>query len=211
MQKKVTETMRLPGVSLNTTELAQRELAIAELGGDEFTYCELEGCVASHHGLLLPSERSVNESLFRRPDGINVLVATSTLAQGMNLPSQLVVIAGDDKYDAELEKTQMLEAHNLLNAAGRAGRAGEAAEGMVILVPGKVVEFNKDKSTLSARWFELQDIFSNSDQCLDLEDPIEPLLDQIHKAAEDAELAEYLIRRLPYQDWGRRRTCPRPS
>jgi hypothetical protein len=145
----------------------------------------------------LPSERSINESLFRRPDGINVLVATSTLAQGMNLPSQLVVIAGDDKYDVELEKTQMLEAHNLLNAAGRAGRAGEAAEGMVILIPGKVVEFHENQNALSNRWFELQAIFSNSDQCLDLEDPIEPLLDQIHAAAEDADLSDYLIRRLP--------------
>ena len=86
----------------------------------------------------------------------------------MNLPSQLVVIAGDDKYDLEKNKLQMLEAHNLLNAAGRAGRAGEAAEGMVILIPGKVVQYDETERTLSARWFELQAIFSNSDQCLEL-------------------------------------------
>jgi DEAD/DEAH box helicase/Helicase conserved C-terminal domain len=197
IQKKVTDTMSRPKAKLNSAERRQRDFAVAELGGEEFTYCELEGRVASHHGLLLPSERSVNESLFRRPDGVSVLVATSTLAQGMNLPSQLVVIAGDDKYDVELEKPQMLEAHNLLNAAGRAGRAGEAAEGMVILIPGKVVEFHENQHSLSGRWFELQAIFSNSDQCLDLEDPIEPLLDQIHNGAEDANLSDYLIRRLP--------------
>jgi replicative superfamily II helicase len=32
--------------------------------------------------------------LFRRANGVNVLVATSTLAQGMNLLSEVVIIAG---------------------------------------------------------------------------------------------------------------------
>jgi len=197
IQGKVDALMSLPTVPLNASERIQRSYAALELGGEDFTYCQLEGRAASHHGLLLPSERSVNESLFRRPDGINVLVATSTLAQGMNLPSQLVIIAGDDKYDLEQNKPQMLEAHNLLNAAGRAGRAGEAAEGMVILIPGTVVEYHESEHTLSPRWFELQAIFSNSDQCLEIEDPLEPLLDQIHTAAEGSELSDYLIRRLP--------------
>jgi superfamily II DNA/RNA helicase len=197
IQKSVSKKMQSPKVKLNADELRHRELAIIELGDEVCTYCELEGCVASHHGLLLPMERFVNESLFRRSDGINVLVATSTLAQGMNLPSQLVVIAGDDKYDPELEKTKLLEAHNLLNAAGRAGRAGEAAEGMVILIPGQVVEFHSEKNSITGRWFELQGIFSNSDQCLELEDPIESLLDHIHAAAASSDLSDYLVRRLP--------------
>ncbi len=197
IQNKLDVLMKTPAVQLNALEKKQRAYAVLELGGEDFTYCQLEGRVASHHGLLLPSERSVNESLFRRADGISVLVATSTLAQGMNLPSQLVVIAGDDKYDLEKNKPQMLEAHNLLNAAGRAGRAGEAAEGMVILIPGKVVQYNETEHTLSARWFDLQAIFSNSDQCLELEDPLEPLLDQVHTAAHDSDLSDYLIRRLP--------------
>lgn len=203
IQKKLDALMNVSSVQLNASEKKHRQYAVLELGGTEHTYCHLEARVACHHGLLLPSERVVNESLFRRPDGIGVLVATSTLAQGMNLPSQLVIIAGDDKYDLEKNKTQLLEAHNLLNAAGRAGRAGEAAEGMVILIPGRVVEYlekddhSEKEHTLSPRFFELKAIFSNSDQCLELEDPLEPLLDMIHSAAHDDELSDYLVRRLP--------------
>jgi len=116
----------------------------------------------------------------------------------MNLPSQMVVIAGDDRFDVELSKVMLLEAHDLLNAAGRAGRAGEAAEGMVILVPGKVIAYDELKTTMSKHWFDLQGIFSNSDQCLELEDPLEPILDRIHQSTTTPDLdAMYLLRRLP--------------
>ena len=128
-------------VSLTASEREWFNLAVAELGGEEHTYCRPDALAASHHGLLLPVERQLNESMFRRDDGIHVLVATSTLAQGMNLPSQVVVIAGDDRFDAAANKVMLLEAHELLNAAGRAGRAGEAAEGLVLLVPGKVISY----------------------------------------------------------------------
>src|SRR3546814_13403972 len=81
------------------------------------------GGAASHHALLLREERDLHESLFKRADGIDVLFATSTLAQGMNLPSEVVIISGDSRFDSGIDKMQKLEAHELLNAAGRAGRA----------------------------------------------------------------------------------------
>jgi hypothetical protein len=116
----------------------------------------------------------------------------------MNLPGQLVVIAGDDRFDVGLEKMALLEAHELLNAAGRAGRAGEAAEGMVLLVPGKVIAYDELKTSMTKHWFDLQKIFANSDQCLELEDPLQPILDRIHAAStiDDPE-ATYFLRRLP--------------
>jgi hypothetical protein len=146
----------------------------------------------------LPTERHLHESLFRRPDGIYVLVATSTLAQGMNLPSEVVIIGGDSRFDASADRMQKLEAHELLNAAGRAGRAGEAAYGFVLVVPSKVVHFNNEKSTIHTHWSELQAIFAQSDQCLEIDDPLRSLLDQIHGAViPQSELATYLVRRLP--------------
>ena len=72
----------------------------------------------------------------------HLLVATSTLAQGMNLPSEVVVIAGDDRFDPDAGKAKQLQAHEILNTAGRAGRAGEAAHALVIVVPSKVISFN---------------------------------------------------------------------
>jgi hypothetical protein len=85
-----------------------------------------------------------------------------------------------------------------LNAAGRAGRAGEGSHGFVLVVPSKVVHFDNATNRIHRHWGELQAIFSQSDQCIAIEDPLTPLLDQIHAAAAPVSpAAQYLIRRLP--------------
>lgn len=185
--------------SLTQQETDALGMAIEECGGADHSYCRPDALAASHHGLLLPVERQFNETTFKRTDGTHALVATSTLAQGMNLPSQVVIIAGDDRFDAESSKLALLEAHELLNAAGRAGRAGEAAEGLVILVPGKVISFDETKNSITGHWFELQSIFANSDQCLEIEDPVEPILDKIQNNQNAVAPEEtYFLRRLPF-------------
>jgi superfamily II DNA/RNA helicase len=187
------------------TEEEERLYAVAvdEAGGAERVYIEVAAgeLVSSslcHHGLLIPAERHLHESLFKRPDGINVLVATSTLAQGMNLPSEVVIIGGDSRFDPGADRMEQLEAHELLNAAGRAGRAGDGSNGFVLVVPSKVVHFDNTSSAMHSHWAELKAIFAQSDQCLVIDDPVTPLLDQIHiEAAARSSLAKYLIRRLP--------------
>jgi len=192
------------GTMLTDSEKRWHATAQDEAGGSERIYLRantdgvLISSSACHHGLLLPSERLLHESLFKRPDGIAVLVATSTLAQGMNLPSEVVIIAGDSRFDPNANRVQQLEAHELLNAAGRAGRAGERAHGFVLVVPSKVVDFNDETSKIHNHWSDLQAIFAQSDQCLVIEDPFRSLLDQIHDASTPrSDLATYLIRRLP--------------
>lgn len=198
IQKQAQEVMKPRTVSFSEDEAENYGLAVMELGDATHSYCTPGALAGCHHGALLPVERQVNESLFRRADGVNLLIATSTLAQGMNLPGQMVVIAGDDRFDVELNKMALLETHELLNAAGRAGRAGEAAEGMVILVPGKVIDYDVQSQRIAKHWMDLQKIFSNSDQCLALEDPLEAILDRIHDAASiDRQDDAYLLRRLP--------------
>lgn len=132
----------------------------------------LQTGAASHHGLLLREERELHESLFRRPDGIKVLFATSTLAQGMNLPSEVVIISGDSRFDPQADKMQKLEAHELLNAARRAGRAREVAQGLVLLVPSKVIDFDDQNNQINDHWMDLQTIFEQADQCLIIDDPL---------------------------------------
>ena len=98
---------RIPpaAVSLTDDEKKWHALAAEELGGTKYCFLKLDADgvlrsgAASHHGLLLREERDLHESLFRRPDGVSVLFATSTLAQGMNLPSELVIISGDSRFD----------------------------------------------------------------------------------------------------------------
>lgn len=205
--RTISGALGAPGVTLNESEKLLYAAAAEEAGGREHVYLdvnakdELISSSACHHGLLLPTERHLHESLFRRPDGIHVLVATSTLAQGMNLPSEVVIIGGDSRFDPAADRMQKLEAHELLNAAGRAGRAGEGAYGFVLVVPSKVVHFNNEASTIHNHWSELQAIFAQSDQCLEIEDPLRSLLDQIHSTAvPPSALATYLIRRLPVGD-----------
>lgn len=178
-------------------------LALAEMGQSTALYVEVEdGSLKMpslcHHGLLLPTERQLHESLFRRPDGVPVLVATSTLAQGMNLPSNVVIIAGDSKYDESTERLAKMHAHDLLNAAGRAGRAGESAYGLVLVVPSQIITVDDTSKEPSSNWNALQSIFSQSDQCLAIEDPFDEVLDQIQTSGTlSGGYADYLLRRLP--------------
>lgn len=195
---------RIPSssVSLNDDEKKWHALAAEELGRAEYCFLKLDddgvlrtGAV-SHHALLLREERELHESLFRRRDGVGVLFATSTLAQGMNLPSELVIISGDSRFDPGGDRMKKLEAHELLNAAGRAGRAGEGAQGFVLLVPSKVIDFDDQNSQISGHWMELQAIFEQADQCLTIDDPLEEVLDKIH-AGTVSGTAGYLLGKLP--------------
>ncbi|HEX4196213.1 MAG TPA: DEAD/DEAH box helicase [Caulobacteraceae bacterium] len=190
-------------ITLTDEEAAWRALVVEEMGGAEHCYLAVDddGKVrtgaASHHALLLATERELHESLFKRKDGIHALFATSTLAQGMNLPSEVVIICGDSRFDPKADKLKQLEAHELLNAAGRAGRAGEGSQGFVLLVPSHVIGFDQAKSLISKDWMDLRAIFEQSDQCLVIEDPMEAALDDIHNGITLTGPGAYLLGRLP--------------
>lgn len=203
-QKKVGKHLGPTNIPFSIDEQALYELACKEVGDTSALYIEtVKGKAAKwsslcHHGLLLPAERQLHESLFRRADGVPVLVATSTLAQGMNLPSHVVIIAGDSKFDEENQQLARMKAHDLLNAAGRAGRAGQSSYGLVLVVPSKIVDFDESSNKIAKHWSELQGIFAQSDQCLAIEDPLEAILDRIQVSGHDAGGdADYLLRRLP--------------
>lgn len=190
-------------ITLTEEEQKWRTLAEEEMGGSGYCYMKLaadgtlKAGTASHHALLLREERELHESLFRRPDGIKVLFATSTLAQGMNLPSEAVIISGDSRFDPQADKMQKLEAHELLNAAGRAGRAGEGAQGFVLLVPSKVIDFDDQNNQINGHWMELQAIFEQADQCLVIDDPLKVVLDRIHDGVTQIGASAYLLSKLP--------------
>ncbi|WP_405423462.1 DEAD/DEAH box helicase [Pantoea stewartii] len=192
-------------VTLTEEEQVLRKIVEEELGGPQHCYLKIdtesrvEGGAASHHAQLIKHERLLHESLFKRQDGLSAMFATSTLAQGMNLPSDIVLIAGDSRWDVEGDRMKQLDAHELLNAAGRAGRAGEGGQGFVLVVPSKIINIDKDKSNIASHWMTLQGVFSQSDQCLKIDDPLTGLLDRIHSGAlEDNET--YFLARLPKGD-----------
>ncbi len=200
--RKVSARLGAVDIRLSEEERALRDTAARELGGGAHLYLDankrlIEAPTAVHHGLLLPEERRLVEALYKREDGLSVLTATSTIAQGMNLPSELVIIAEDSRFDQESNRLEILEAQELLNAAGRAGRAGYNANGIVLVVPGKVVGIDYDDATIGPHWAALREIFGQSDQCLDIDDPLTAVLDRVHANVDDAgALERYCIAKL---------------
>ncbi|KAL9618637.1 MAG: hypothetical protein Q9160_006678 [Pyrenula sp. 1 TL-2023] len=77
--------------------------------------------IGLHHAGLVDSDRSLAETLFAE-NRIQVLVATSTLAWGVNLPAHLVVVKGTQFFDAKLGGYKDMDLTDVLQMLGRAGR-----------------------------------------------------------------------------------------
>lgn len=77
--------------------------------------------IGLHHAGLVESDRQLAEELFLN-NKIQILVATSTLAWGVNLPAHLVVVKGTQFYDAKLEGYKDMDLTDVLQMLGRAGR-----------------------------------------------------------------------------------------
>jgi len=194
----------LPGDNIiiyNDSELTLLNRLVEEVGDIKHVYTHYNNVASCHHGLLLKDERELAESLFKRKDGIKILVATPTIAQGMNLPAEAVIISGDDRYDKGNDSQAQLEAYELLNAAGRAGRAGKHAQGFVLIIPGQIVGFDPKHDSIGNRWFSLKEsVFSKNDRCLTIVDPLQLLLDKIQTESniQDNNNIQYIFQKLPF-------------
>jgi superfamily II DNA/RNA helicase len=179
-------------------EQAWLDTAIAEVGSRDAVYAPGAGFAAVHHGELLPEERYLVESVFRRRrTGVNVLAATSTLAQGLNLPCELVVLAGTDRADdvAGQVKREDLKPHEILNALGRAGRAGFAATGLGMIVPADPIQCDPGTSRVADDPL-LALAFAGNDKCMPVLDPVTILFDRIAAAGATTDGTIYLLRKL---------------
>ncbi|KAH7340050.1 Sec63 Brl domain-containing protein [Pyrenochaeta sp. MPI-SDFR-AT-0127] len=77
--------------------------------------------IGLHHAGLIETDRSLSEELFAN-NKIQILVATSTLAWGVNLPAHLVVVKGTQFFDAKTEGYKDMDLTDVLQMLGRAGR-----------------------------------------------------------------------------------------
>ncbi|RLI77162.1 dynein regulation protein LC7 [Archaeoglobales archaeon] len=109
---------------------------------------KLSECIANgsafHHAGLLNSQRKIVEEGFR--DGrIKVVVATPTLAAGVNLPARRVIVKSYRRYDGYSKPIKVLEYKQM---AGRAGRPGLDERGEAILI----AKSEKEKKNLIERY-----------------------------------------------------------
>ena len=126
---------------LSTAERAAAQAATETLHGsaDEDTegLRRLSGLmphgVAYHNASLTNAERTVVERAFR-DRALKVLVATPTLAAGINLPARRVIVRDTYRYDDRIGMQAPIPAMEIQQMCGRAGRPRYDTTGEAVLV-----------------------------------------------------------------------------
>uniref|UniRef100_A0A182NQQ9 Activating signal cointegrator 1 complex subunit 3 n=1 Tax=Anopheles dirus TaxID=7168 RepID=A0A182NQQ9_9DIPT len=85
--------------------------------------------IGMHHAGLQERDRKTAEELFLNRK-IQILIATATLAWGINLPAHLVIIKGTEYYDGKLKRYVDMPITDVLQMMGRAGRPQFGNEGI---------------------------------------------------------------------------------
>ena len=183
-----------------------RSSIIKDVGSVEAAYEPKNKRASVHHGDLLPAERRLTENTFRkrrsldgRDRGLEVIAATSTIAQGLNLPCDVVILAGTDRSvqdDPSGNPRKNLLPHEILNAMGRAGRAAYSATGLSIVIPANPIRVDPSAFHFEQNQFPLDTVFSDKDACHDIVDPIGLLMDTIESSAHTDSKTQAMIRRL---------------
>ncbi len=102
--------------------------------GNDFllTKCAENGFLY-HHGDLPQFVRELIETMVRS-EKVKLLICTTTLAEGVNLPIKTLVISSARRFDERRGYLMPLEKRDLKNLIGRAGRAGKETKGTIIVV-----------------------------------------------------------------------------
>jgi len=103
--------------------------AVAEYAGQDHELVRLARAgIGYHHADVPEAVRQALEHAYRT-GAVPILCGTSTLAQGVNLPTKTVIVSG-----TRFNQTEELQVRDFRNTAGRAGRPFRETEGHVILV-----------------------------------------------------------------------------
>ncbi len=105
--------------------------------GSDLEYDALEKGYAIHNAGIMPQQKELIEELFQKKL-LKVVVATETLAAGINMPAKTVVISApykpsDDNDDEN--GVRLLTANEFKQMSGRAGRRGIDEIGFVYTMP----------------------------------------------------------------------------
>jgi hypothetical protein len=129
---------RLRGI-LDATGLRQKINEALNALDDSDSVNDLRLCLASgvgfHNADLTYPERSLVEDGFRSGE-IRALVATTTIAMGVNLPCDVVIVGDTTRYVPRRGSwsLQNVSVTEYRNASGRAGRLGQRTAGYAVLI-----------------------------------------------------------------------------
>ena len=206
MARDIDDLLDPAGIPLDDAQTELQEAILNDVGSPNAAFDPAGRRAAVHHGDLLPVERRLTENVFRahgrsnsQSSGLTVIAATSTIAQGLNLPCDVVILAGTDRSTADDPSGNPrndLKPYEILNALGRAGRAAYAATGVAIVVPANVIRVDMANIRLHPQQAPLPIVFSEQDACDAILDPIEMLLDRIETEQDADPRTQAMIRRL---------------
>ncbi|KAI8894352.1 Sec63 Brl domain-containing protein [Globomyces pollinis-pini] len=100
---------------------------------DQSLKMSLQFGIGLHHAGLIEKDRKIVEELFCNGK-IQILVATSTLAWGVNFPAHLVVVKGTEFYDAKTRAYKDFPITDVLQMMGRAGRPQFGNTGVAVIL-----------------------------------------------------------------------------
>lgn len=117
----------------------------------------VSGGVAFHHAGLIAKQRKIVEDGFRS-GLIKFIVATPTLAFGLNLPAYRVIIRDTKRFDSENYGSSYIPNFEVQQMMGRAGRPKYDREGQAILI----AKSDHEAEDLKERYIlgELEPIYS---------------------------------------------------
>lgn len=113
------------------------DVVAAKLGAEHSLHQVLSKGVSYHHGSLPLEVRTLIEDAISQGQ-LNILVSTTTMTDGVNLPVKSVVIASQGSFTNKGYE-EYITGPKLINAIGRAGRAAKETEGVVVLALNKQV------------------------------------------------------------------------
>ncbi|MBP7045198.1 MAG: DEAD/DEAH box helicase [Chloroflexi bacterium] len=102
-----------------------------ELGRDSVVMETGKKGVVPHHGRMTKLEQITAEKWVRN-DVVKTVVATPTLAEGVNLPFDFSIVTYTHRRENNHQKP--LPAREIMNMIGRAGRAGYVSDGIGLIV-----------------------------------------------------------------------------
>lgn len=118
----------------------------------------LEG-FAAHHAGMVPAFKEVVEVLFQR-GLLQVVVATETLALGINMPARTVVIERLEKWNGESHV--LLSPGEYTQLTGRAGRRGIDRVGHAVVLYQRDLDFRTVAGLVGTRTYPLHSSFAPS-------------------------------------------------
>ncbi len=128
------------------------------LGHDRWRAALLDG-VAAHHAGLVPAFKEVVEVCFQR-GLLKVVVATETLALGINMPARTVVIERLEKWNGESHV--LLTPGEYTQLTGRAGRRGIDRVGHAVVNYQRDLDFRTVAGLVGTRTYPLHSSFAPS-------------------------------------------------